>query len=223
MIIQGVLFDNINSLSAFHAVESDRSYPFHGQEVRRIYGSEAGTLEALWRTITGNTTSSGDLPPPSWRIILEPLNWDTGSGAAGSNRNKIFILSNFFARNKSLRLFDRTLAQLINHDDGTREKRPSQRLRELASERDASYWRRTTSGKQALRDAMLRAMQVMAWRRLITTNEGYMGLAPAASRAGDLFAIVPGCDIPLVLRQEGDCFRVLRESYVHGLMSGEIC
>jgi hypothetical protein len=65
-------------------------------------------------------------------------------------------------------------------------------------------------------------MQVLAWRRLITTNEGYMGLAPAATRAGDFVAIVPGCDVPLVLRPEGNCFRVLGESYVHGMMSGEI-
>jgi hypothetical protein len=222
MIIEGVLFDNINSLSAFHATESDRSYPFNGHEVRSIYGSEVGTLEALWRTITGNTTRSGAPLPPSWSIILEPRNWHLGLGSASENRNKIFGLNNFFARNKTLRLFDRTLAQLINDEDRMAEKSLAQRLRELTSEQDSWYWNGKSSDRQVLRDAMLRAMQVLAWRRLITTNEGYMGLAPAATRVGDFVAIVPGCDVPLVLRPEGNSFRVLGESYVHGMMSGKI-
>lgn len=99
----------------------------------------------------------------------------------------------------------------------------AQRLRESTSgQKNARYWNRTSSERQVLRDATLRAMQVLAWRRLITTNEGYMGLAPAATRAGDIVAIVSGCDVPLVLRQEGNRFRVLGESYVHGMMSGEI-
>ena len=223
MIIQGVLFDNINSLSAFHATESDRRYPFNGHEVRSIYGSDADTLEAFWRTITGNTTRSGAPPPPSWSMILEPVIWNFGSGSVDQNRNKIFCLHNFFARNKSLRLFGRTLAQLINHEDEITEKSLAQRLRESTSgQKNARYWDRTASDRQVLRDATLRAMQVLAWRRLITTNEGYMGLAPAATRAGDFVAIVPGCDVPLVLRPEGNCFRILGEAYVHGIMSGEI-
>jgi hypothetical protein len=177
-------------------------------------------MEALWRTITGNTTRSGALPPPSWSVTLELRNWKLGSGV-GENRRKIFGLDSFFARNKSLRLFDRTLTQLINHEEGITEKKLIQRLRKT-SEQDAAYWRRTSGDRQVLRDATLRAMQVLAWRRLITTNERYMGLAPAATRAGDFVAIVPGCDVPLALRPEGNCFRILGESYLHGMMSGEV-
>jgi hypothetical protein len=85
MIIQGVLFDDINNLSAFHATESDRCYPFNGHEVRSVYGNEVGTMEALWRTVTGNTTRSGAPAPPSWSIILESRNWKLGLGV-GENR-----------------------------------------------------------------------------------------------------------------------------------------
>jgi hypothetical protein len=220
MIVQGVLFDNINSLSAFHATESDRRYPSNGHEVRSIYGGEAATMEALWRTLVGNATRSGVFPPPSWSIILESRHWNSGSGVS-RNIRRMFGLDNFFARNKSLRLFDRTLAQLINHQRTT-ENNLAQRLRQLMLDPSATYFSMTRSDRQVLHDAALWAMQVLAWRRLITTNEGYMGLAPAATRAGDFVAIVPGCDVPLVLRPEGKYFRVLGESYLHGMMSGEI-
>jgi hypothetical protein len=38
MTVQGVLFDSVNTLSAFHATESDRSYPFNGPLRKGIYG-----------------------------------------------------------------------------------------------------------------------------------------------------------------------------------------
>jgi len=203
MIVRGVLLGTINSLSAFNARETDRSYPFNGPEIRSAYGSEDETADALWRTITANTTISGTTPPAHWSTLLR--NWIIDKPAR--SRRKMFGLHNFFARNKSFRLFDQTLAQLLNQKSELGPKlRASSSKQEFASRRVA----------------VLCAMQTLAWRRLITTNEGYVGLAPAATRAGDSIAFLPGCRVPLALRAEGNCFRVLGESYVHGMMSGEV-
>ena len=42
-------------------------------------------------------------------------------------------------------------------------------------------------------------MRVLAWRRLVTTHGDYLGLVPAGAIAGDVIAVIMGCDVPLVL------------------------
>ena len=67
-------------------------------------------------------------------------------------------------------------------------------------------------------------------RRFMTTHRGYLGWAPdniygssdEQTREGDLVAIVFGCSTPLVIRPFGDCYQVLGEAYVQGLMDGEV-
>ncbi|KAM0326293.1 hypothetical protein ACHAQA_006891 [Verticillium albo-atrum] len=69
-------------------------------------------------------------------------------------------------------------------------------------------------------------------RTFFTTEEGYIGLGPKHTKAGDKVFVILGCDVPLVLRDYtqggggattgGDAkFEVVGDSYVHGLMSGE--
>lgn len=59
-------------------------------------------------------------------------------------------------------------------------------------------------------------------RVLITTGTGYLGLAPAETRPGDVIAVLFGCNCPVVLRpcNEG-LYQVIGECYIHGLMDGE--
>lgn len=61
-------------------------------------------------------------------------------------------------------------------------------------------------------------------RRLMVTNECYIGTVPCRAQKGDQIWILLGCSIPLILRkwedQEG--FQVIGECYLHGYMNGEI-
>ncbi|CAO2658203.1 Nn.00g059260.m01.CDS01 [Neocucurbitaria sp. VM-36] len=61
-------------------------------------------------------------------------------------------------------------------------------------------------------------------RRLMTTDKGYIGMAPCRARQGDVVAILFGCRIPLVLRRVSaqNAWRVIGEAYVDGWMSGEV-
>jgi hypothetical protein len=59
-------------------------------------------------------------------------------------------------------------------------------------------------------------------RRLITTTGGYMGLAPEEVLKDDVIAILYGCNFPVVLRPCGDCYYVIGECYVDGVMNGEL-
>ena len=59
-------------------------------------------------------------------------------------------------------------------------------------------------------------------RKLFTTSDGYMGLAPMAARPGDQVSVLLGCPAPLVLRPTDDgCFEVVGYCYIHGYDNGE--
>ncbi|CAN9174985.1 unnamed protein product [Alternaria alternata] len=60
-------------------------------------------------------------------------------------------------------------------------------------------------------------------RRLMVTEQGYVGVAPCRARPGDVVAILFGCSIPLVLRKETeDACWVVGEGFVYGYMNGEV-
>jgi hypothetical protein len=59
-------------------------------------------------------------------------------------------------------------------------------------------------------------------RRFFITKDGYSGLGPRGTRNGDCVAVLMGCPVPFVLQKdESDTFRVIGETYVHGIMNGE--
>ncbi|KAJ3567324.1 hypothetical protein NPX13_g6808 [Xylaria arbuscula] len=59
-------------------------------------------------------------------------------------------------------------------------------------------------------------------RRLCTTTNGLVGLAPPDSVLGDRLALLQGCRVPVVLRQDADGYRLVGEAYIHGAMYGEM-
>jgi hypothetical protein len=58
-------------------------------------------------------------------------------------------------------------------------------------------------------------------RRLVSTQSGYIGLAPEAVPSGDVVAIIYGCNFPMLLRRHARSFKVTGKCYVDGLMDGE--
>jgi hypothetical protein len=61
-------------------------------------------------------------------------------------------------------------------------------------------------------------------RSFIVTEGGYFGLAPLLTNPGDISCILIGVDVPFILRPyiEGVQFRLLGESYIHGVMKGQV-
>lgn len=66
-------------------------------------------------------------------------------------------------------------------------------------------------------------------RCFFTTKDGYIGLAPLGTKAGDIISVILGCRFPVVLREEPapgvnpdeTRLKVVGVCYAHGLMSGE--
>ncbi|KAI9744545.1 MAG: hypothetical protein M1818_002074 [Claussenomyces sp. TS43310] len=68
----------------------------------------------------------------------------------------------------------------------------------------------------------LEKVQSIVWnRRFIKTAKGFFGLVPPAATSSDLICILFGCSVPVVLRKHEDCFTLIGECYIHGMMDGE--
>ena len=63
----------------------------------------------------------------------------------------------------------------------------------------------------------------MAGRRFFRSGDavGMMGMGPARTQLGDHICLLMGCDIPILLRSEGDHFILVGEACVLGFMRGE--
>jgi hypothetical protein len=66
-----------------------------------------------------------------------------------------------------------------------------------------------------------RINSVCAYRRLMRTSTGLLGLVPQKAQAGDLICVLFGCSLPLVLRPQDGRYIIIGECYVDGLMEGQ--
>ena len=66
-----------------------------------------------------------------------------------------------------------------------------------------------------------RVFEETRWRRFLATEKGYMGLCPPHALKGDHIYLLPGGDVPFVLRPTGDEFKLVGGCYIHGIMNGE--
>lgn len=58
-------------------------------------------------------------------------------------------------------------------------------------------------------------------RHFAITELGRMGWVPKNAQVGDRIAVLTGGSVPFVLRQKGECYTVVADAYIHGIMDGE--
>lgn len=207
MHVQGIFLDRVKSLTSFHCYEEDQTYPESFSGISSAYGNLAATRTAFWNTIVAGTTREGLKAPESYALLLNPQLWQDSIAGA---KTYSFGLDNFMRRNKAFLMFDRTLQDFIIESTSF--------LQRLAH---PSTNGRVYNPTALQREAVSWAINVLAWRRMVITEKGYLGLAPADSRQGDRIYVVLGCNMPVVLRKCGDFYTVVGESYLHGFMDGE--
>ncbi|KAJ4167430.1 hypothetical protein NW754_011245 [Fusarium falciforme] len=78
-----------------------------------------------------------------------------------------------------------------------------------------------------LMDRLLPALQafpklatLMPRRRVIRTDQGLIGLAPAQTEPGDIIALCRGGKLPLILRLSREGWQLVGDAYIHGLVDG---
>ncbi|KAI0553521.1 heterokaryon incompatibility protein-domain-containing protein [Xylaria curta] len=58
-------------------------------------------------------------------------------------------------------------------------------------------------------------------RKLLLTNDGYVGLGPELTEEDDLVCLLSGLVMPIILRPTDRGYQVVGEAYIHGIMFGE--
>jgi hypothetical protein len=62
-----------------------------------------------------------------------------------------------------------------------------------------------------------------SYRRLFISSKKYVGLIPFSAQIGDVISFIPGSEIPFLLRRtQNGYYLFVGETYVHGLMYGEL-
>ncbi|OIW34504.1 hypothetical protein CONLIGDRAFT_658404 [Coniochaeta ligniaria NRRL 30616] len=209
LTVRGASFDIISSLSSFHPLETDRSYPANATVPScDAYDGVDGARDALWRTLVGNASTKDDSTrsPEAYSWLLQRQLWQQGVTMVNTNG---FGFYEFMARNKDLVVCGHRLKELVFGPNGRRGT-----FKVL----DDRVWQ----ASQEQSDMLSLAMDTMAWRRLVGTAGGRMGLVPAAARMGDSIALLVGCETPMVLRKVNQRYQVIGECYVHGVMEGEL-
>jgi hypothetical protein len=60
-------------------------------------------------------------------------------------------------------------------------------------------------------------------RRLMTTDQGLIGMAPLRANKGDAACVLFGCSVPVLLRKRAfkEDYEFIGECYIDGFMNGE--
>jgi len=86
---------------------------------------------------------------------------------------------------------------------------------------DVRLQRMITQSKSSVATEVLRRIQSVIWnRRLAITDQGSVGLVPAAAEIGDVIMVLYGMSVPVVLRKLLTSFWLVGECYIHGAMDG---
>jgi hypothetical protein len=76
---------------------------------------------------------------------------------------------------------------------------------------------------RASRDYEMALGRVSGGRVVCRTEDGYIGMVPCSTQAGDKICAFLGADTPFVIRDKGDRnWQLIGECYIHGMMYGEI-
>ena len=76
-------------------------------------------------------------------------------------------------------------------------------------------------GEEAAWSTSMPLLRATQNRKLVSTLGHYMGLVPELTEPEDKICILSGASVPFVLREEGNHWVLVGESYIHGIMDGE--
>ncbi|KAL8415482.1 hypothetical protein RB596_006186 [Gaeumannomyces avenae] len=73
-----------------------------------------------------------------------------------------------------------------------------------------------------LRGQFVKVNMFSFWMSMFRTSKGYIGVGHPDTQAGDKIVVLLGSPVPLILRDYPEGYVIVGQSYVHGIMDGEI-
>jgi hypothetical protein len=190
--LRGCIFDNVTWTHR----------PFSGTDFdiqsAKMSNSERPPLEVLWDEMIGNITISKS--PYDDLHVAFSLTLAAGlSGLRPAEDN----LKTFF------KCFCAYLQQIALSSSSKFDYSTAIELHQAASGSDWTQY-------------MADAKRACHNRIFFSATRGYFGIGPTVMQAGDVCCVFLGAGVPFILRKEGFRYILLGESYVHGVMRGEV-
>jgi hypothetical protein len=213
---KGVLSDKIDGLSGTRHWTDDFDNIGDEADIRNSkfyknpYGTDDGAyVEALWRALIGNRGRLGEDAPQSHSSVLDSAILASSyappipcPSTGDSDESLRWNLHLWMKRNANFILGGKPLKDHL------------------------SDTKTVTSDPELYHQSIGRQINFLWSRRLVTTEGGYIGVAPRPVQHGDVIAVLFGCSAPLVLRADSsgarDTYEIVAECYVHGIMDGEV-
>ncbi|PQE12977.1 heterokaryon incompatibility protein [Rutstroemia sp. NJR-2017a BBW] len=158
------------------------------------YKNGESVFEALWRTLIGNTANFEPAKPDFVRHF-----WAVLDTIILRERGIVFDRNNF-SRDLDL---DPRIEQRLQNDKISQQ-----------------FWRSAQEGQSHL--FLLELVNTIHRRVFFTTSRGYMGFGAMGAQVGDQVCILGGGWTPFILRNYNTHFEMIGDSYLHGIMQGEM-
>ncbi|KAF5876593.1 putative heterokaryon incompatibility protein [Botrytis fragariae] len=158
-----------------------------------IYKNKESVLEALWRTLIGNTAN---FEPAKPRFI----------------RHFQAVLNTILLRERGI-VFDR-------HNSSHELALDPDILQKLKNDKISQNICQSVQEGQSML-FLLELVNTVSGRVFFTTSRGYMGFGASGAKVGDQVCILGGGWTPFVLRDHKTYYEMIGDSYLHGMMQGE--
>lgn len=200
---QAIRFDTVDGLSEMTGLIIPqhfgvKQYPLGSPSTsaKNAYGDTTQLVKAIWWTLIGvEGPPVWSHPAQSWNLLNIP--WLDGAWSFLKDRSCYQAFVAFRKLNKSFQIGGIPFQDFFSHVENDPKN--------------------VTETIQALE----RFIGHFHWRRLMTTSNGYIGIAPKQALPGDCICVLPGCYDPMVLRQIDESFEIVGPCYVCGIMQGE--
>ena len=237
---KGIIFDVITSITPYYSRKS--AIPGHLLNValseKSAYPTGIPRLQAFFRTIIADDFDEKLVrtQPPHTRGQVEFFDLAAGF---------LWCLGDYAVRENETNSNRRQLDdQRIDHilkmndyvwyfglwsghfpDSLTKEAMLAPFLGDPDSEYPALQWPEDNDlrrGRNCSSEFMERSIHSCISRTFFLTEKGYMGLGPRRAKKGDILCVLPGCNVPLLLRRIDNHYVLVGYGYVLGLMMGEL-
>ncbi|ROW07156.1 hypothetical protein VPNG_07321 [Cytospora leucostoma] len=211
LVCKGYIIDTVDGVSraeeaSFMGSEPERPVSQSRSTQCAYAGGDAEIFEALWRTMTRSRDELDHaLEPPAVATLVTSFlaaekRLDDGQDPRLTRfDNAVYGLRGF-------RVFGEPISNRVEKSSQALEGIPTSV---------------TAHARGVVEDALTRGMM---FRRLITTEGGYLGTAPIETESGDTVALLFGSSVPVILRRSGGdgAYLLVGSANIHGVMYGEV-
>ncbi|KAN0099210.1 HET domain containing protein [Hyaloscypha variabilis] len=177
--------------------------PVHNQQHTHLrYPTGEPAYEILWKTLVlGRALNHGLEAPESWGTIF--YHYISSPENPSSPHS---VLRSWWQQCKHFKLCGSTLEEIVLAQSSSIPKPPPDSEEQLI----------------LFKSAFLIGV---GYRKLATTEQGYLCLVPLDARTGDIVVILADCSAPVLVRRRGEetaWYQFIGTCYMHGIMHGEL-